>query len=380
MKYSRQLDLPALLKKKSHFLFGPRGTGKTTLIRQSLPNATVFDLLDAKTYTDLLREPGILAQVDPGPGRLIVIDEIQKLPALLNEVHRLIESKQLRFLLTGSSARKLRRGAANLLGGRAWQANLFPLTWREIPNFNLIQYLNRGGIPFIYQSPNFKDELRNYVSLYLRDEIQAEATVRNVDAFARFLDAAALTNGEEIQFQSLSSDSGIPARSLANYFQILEDTLLGFALLPFTRTKKRKAITRNKFYLFDVGVTNTLCRRGAIQPKSELFGRAFEQFLICEVRAFLSYKGHDSSLQYWRSTSQFEVDLIVGTDLAIEIKGTELVTDKHLKGLRALKEEKIIRKHVVVSLDSRKRKLDDGIEIWPWSDFLEALWGGDLVK
>ncbi len=376
--YVRALDIAKLLKHKSFFLFGARSTGKTTLIRETLANEKFYDLLDNEVYARLLKRPKLLEE-ELVEGRVVVIDEIQKLPSLLDEVHRLIHLYDQRFLLTGSSARKLRHGSANLLAGRAWVAELFPLTWSEIDDFDLLTYLNRGGLPQIYGSDFSEEELRSYVGSYLREEIQAEAVTRSVTAFAEFLDIMALNSGAEVNFEKIAADTQVSPSTVRNYIQILEDTLLGFIIKGFTKSQKRKATSRAKFYLFDLGVTNQLARRGKIEPKSELFGRAFEHFLILELRAFISYRRKDLSLYYWRSTSGFEVDLVTENGFAIEIKSTELVNDKHLKGLRAFKEEKLAKRYLVVSCDPARRVTSDGIELWPWSDFLGELWGGGLV-
>ena len=377
--YKRKLNLRQLLKKKSFFLFGPRATGKTTLIHHNLSKAKVYDLLDSETYRRLLKRPKILEEENSSVEKVIVIDEIQKQPALLDEVHRLIQKKGYRFLLTGSSSRKMKRQPVNLLAGRAWQANLFPLSWSEIPQFSLIKYLNRGGLPSIYDSSDFQEELNAYISLYLREEIQNEALTRNVQAFAEFLDLIALSNGQEINYENFSKDLQTSPGTVKNYIEILNDTLLGFPLTGYVKTRKRKAITRAKYYLFDLGIVNTLCRRGLIKNQSELFGKAFEHFIILEVRAYLSYSRKCFGMAYWRSTSQSEVGLIIGDKVAIEIKSTELVQDRHLKGLRALKEEKLIEQYIVVSLDSAERVVKDNIKILPWKKFLEKLWKGDIV-
>lgn len=376
--YQRIVDLVELLKKKSFFLFGPRGTGKTTLIWDTLPNATVIDLLEAKTYRDFLKNPSIISELDLR--QTVVIDEVQKLPEILDEVHRLIETKKVTFLLTGSSARKLKRGGANLLAGRAWWAELFPLTSYEIPDFDLLTYLNRGGMPSIYPSDDYIEELRAYVALYLKEEIQNEALARKIIQFAEFLDLMAISNGQEISYQSLASDCGVSANSIKNYIQILEDTLVAFQLKAFTNTRKRKAISRSKLYLFDIGVTNSLANRGEILMDSELFGKAFEHFIILEVRAYLSYSRKNTAMYYWRSTSMYEVDLILGNYLAVEIKSATAVQDKHLKGIRALKEEGIIRNFAVISRDRYERKTKDGIAIFPWRRFLEKLWKGEIIS
>ncbi len=378
--YERLLKLDNLLEKKSFFLFGARATGKSTLILNQLAGARIYDLLDAEEYGRLLKRPKILEEegaVDPQ--RLVVIDEIQKLPALLDEVHRLIEKKKMKFLLTGSSARSLKRGGANLLAGRAWVASLFPLTWREIPHFDLLSYLNTGGLPHIYANPNAREDLQSYVGTYLKEEIQAEAITRNIKAFAEFLDMIALSNGTEINYESFASDSQVSPATLKNYVQILEDSLLGFSLPGFNKTKKRKAISRAKHYLFDIGVSNTLAKTGSIQEKSPLFGNAFEHFIVLEVRAYLSYSRLAHEMSYWRSTAQHEVDLIIGDEIALEIKATSLVSDKHLRGLRALKEEGLQKRYLVISTDQARRITNDGIEIYPWQEFLEELWSGNIV-
>jgi len=375
--YKRILDLPMLLKKKSFFLFGPRGTGKTTLIQHTLSGTTVIDLLEIKTYREYLKNPSIISEQKLKP--IVVIDEVQKLPEILDEVHRLIEAEKLTFLLTGSSARKLKRGGANLLAGRAWWAEMFPLTSSEIPDFDLTTYLNRGGLPAVYPSDDYIEELRAYAALYLKEEIQNEALTRKVVQFAEFLDLMALSNGEEISYQSIASDCGVSPNSIKNYIQILEDTLVAFQLKAFTKTRQRKAISRSKLYLFDIGVTNSLANRGEIMEGSELFGKAFEHFILLEVRAFLSYTRKNVKMCYWRSTSRFEVDLILDNRWGIEIKSATSIQGKHLKGIRALKEEGIIRNFAVVSCDRYERKTQDDITIFPWELFLEKLWKGDII-
>lgn len=378
MIYKRKINLHQLVKKKSFFLFGPRSTGKTTLIYQNFPKAKIYDLLDSRVYKKLIKRPELLEEENKNHS-LIIIDEIQKLPDLLDEIHRLIQKKRKKFLLTGSSARKLKRKGVNLLAGRAWSVSLFPLTWSEISKFNLLRYLNRGGLPYIYNSSNYRDELEAYVSLYLREEIKHEALIRSVQAFSEFLDLIALSNGQEINYDGFSKDLQISSSTLKNYIGILDDTLLGFRLPGYTKTKKRKSISRSKYYLFDIGVTNSLCHRGFIQKRGELFGKAFEHFIILEIRAFLSYFRKKLNMNYWRSTSQMEVDLIIGDKIAIEIKATDLIQDKHLRGLRALKEEGLMKNYWIISLDENKRVTKDRIEIFPWESFLKQLWQGQML-
>ena len=375
--YNRILDLSTLLEKKSFFLFGPRGTGKTTLIQRTLPDVTMIDLLEVRTYREYLKNPSVISEQKLKS--IVVIDEVQKLPEILDEVHRLIQAEKLTFLLTGSSARKLKRGGANLLAGRAWWAEMFPLTSTEIPDFDLLSYLNRGGLPAVYPSDDYVEELRAYTALYLKEEIQNEALTRKVVQFSEFLDLIALSNGEEISYQSIAGDCGVSPNSIKNYIQILEDTLVAFQLKAFTKTRKRKAISRSKLYFFDIGVTNSLANRGEILENSELFGKAFEHFILLEVRAFLSYARKNVNMCYWRSTSQFEVDLILDNRWGIEIKSATSVQDKHLKGIRALKEEGNIQNFAVVSCDRYERKTEDKITILPWKLFLKKLWNGEII-
>lgn len=379
MELKRSLNLLNLLNKKSHFLFGARGTGKSTLAKTQLNGAIYIDLLDDSVYSRLLRNPSILEELIPKSSKQVVIDEVQRIPQILNEVHRLIEARKIKFLLTGSSARKLTRGGANLLGGRAWEARLLPLTRTELgEHFDLFRYLNRGGLPAIYFSDYPSDELRNYLRLYLKEEIQAEALVKKLDHFARFLDVAAVANLEEQNYEAIANDAGVPARTVASYFEILEDTLIGFQLFSFQKTSKRKAIKRSKFVFFDVGVAGALAKRGLVEPGSELMGKAFEHFIIQEVRAYLAYTNQlDVPLHYWRSTTQMEVDLIIGEKIAIEIKATERTSSQDFKGLLALSEEKILKRFVLVSRDPLRRK-NKIIEILPWLDFLNLLWSGEL--
>ncbi len=379
MLYQRALDLRELLRQKGHFLLGPRSTGKSFWIRRTLKAELFFDLLDQSLLRRLLARPQTLRETiaakAPRPQEIVVIDEIQKAPELLDEVHALIEEYGLRFLLTGSSARKLKKGAANLLAGRVWMAQLFPLTWRELGgDFDLIRYLNFGGLPQIYTSASPEKEMKNYVDLYIKEEVQAEGLIRNMARFYSFFESVGYLNGEELNYQGWSSDTGIPRKTLQGHTEILRDTLIAFELPAFTKTRKRKAISRSKLYFFDVGVAAFLARRATISAAgSSDFGRAFEHFIIQECRACLSYTQKDWRLSYWRSYSQREVDLCLGTHYALEIKARENVTRAHLKGLSALREEGLFENYIVVSLEPRKR-LVDGIVIWPWREFLQHLW------
>lgn len=381
MYLKRLLNLPNLLKKKSFFLFGPRATGKSFLVDQQLKEkALLVNLLSGDLLVRLMSRPSYLEQLIKAKPhcKLVVLDEVQKIPQLLDEVHRLIEEAGIRFLLTGSSARKLRHGAANLLAGRAWQTNLFPLTSQEIPNFDLMRYLHYGGLPPVYLSNHPEEELNAYVTTYLKEEIQAEAIVRKLPAFARFLQCAALTSGQIINFSSVASDTAVPISSVREYYQILEDTFMGFLIPAWTKTLKRKAMSTAKFYLFDLGVRNTLLGLSTVIPQTDQFGILFEHFIATELRAYLNYRRVRQTLSYWQARNHQEVDFIIGDDTAIEVKATDNIVHKHLKSITMLAEENICKRYIVVSQDPYHRRIDQ-IELMPWQYFLEQLWSDQLV-
>ncbi len=376
--YPRVLDIARLAARKSLFLFGPRQTGKTALIRHALPNAKVFDLLDGDVFLTLSRRPRQLGEEIGPRDEIVVLDEIQKLPSLLDEVHRLVESRGIRFILTGSSARKLRRGGANLLGGRAVTRTLHPFIARELgEEFALTKALDRGLIPGIYFSDDHRDDLRAYAGNYLREEIAAEALTRNVPAFSRFLEIAALCNGTMLNFSQVSSDAQVPMSTVREYFHILEHTLIARMLPAWTKSAKRKAIGTAKYYFFDVGVARHLQHRSGLSPRSPEFGEAFETYMFHELASYSDYAAA-VPLAYWRSTSNFEVDFVIGDETAVEVKAKNPVAERDLRGLRALREEKRLKHYVMVCLETRPRVVD-GIEIVPWKEFLERLWEGDFV-
>lgn len=378
--YKRNLDLLKLLANKSFFLLGPRSTGKTSLINQQLREpAFIINLLRSELFLRLSAKPHELAEIiEQQDKTLIVIDEIQLLPTLLNEVHRLIEEKGLTFLLTGSSARKLKHGKVNLLAGRAWQAELFVLTSNEITDFNINKYLCYGGLPQVYRSSYPEEELSAYTNLYLKEEVQAEALIRNVAAFSRFLKIAALTSGQMLNYANIASDTGIAASVVREYYQILIDTLIGFFVPAWTKSVKRKAITTAKFYLFDIGVRNHIIGINKLDKYTETYGIAFEHFIAMELRAYLSYRRLRHELTYWRSKAGHEVDFLLGDEVAIEVKTTDNITEKHLKNLQYLQEEKIVKKYLIVSFDKINRKTND-IEVLYWQDFLNLLWGDKVI-
>lgn len=368
-------DPRAWLTKKSHFLFGPRQTGKTFLVRQRLPDARVYDLLDSEVFLTLSRRPGRLAEELAGGERIVVIDEVQRLPDLLNEVHRLIETRGVRFLLTGSSARTLRRGGVNLLGGRARTRYLHPLTFGELGDrFDLARAIGRGLLPAIYFSDDARADLAAYAGTYLQQEIVAEGATRNVQAFSRFLRVAALANATVVNFTNIANDAQVPRTTVYEYFEILKDTLILHEVPAWTRSTERKPIVSSKYYFFDVGVASTLQGRLVTVGTPE-FGPAFETFFLQELMAYRDYLS-DEPIAYWRSTSGFEVDFILGDHTAVEVKAKTVVSPRDLRSLAALAEEKKLKRLICVSLESRRRQAGP-VTILPYQQFFARLWQGE---
>ena len=383
--FTRDLHLPKP-GTESFFLWGPRQTGKSTLLRETYPDGRWVDLLKAEEFRRYVARPELLRQeIDaegPRPGRQIVIDEIQKIPALLDEVHWLIENRGLHFALCGSSARKVKRGAANLLGGRAMRYELHGLSAGELGReFDLDRMLNHGYLPRIYAASRPKRMLDAYIADYLKEEVAAEGLVRNLPTFSDFLDAAALSDGEIVNFSNIARECGVSSHTTKSHFEILEDTLLGRWLPAYRKRPKRRVIRAPKFYFIDVGVVNRLARRGELSPGSELYGKAFENWVFHELSAFVSYREFDGDLSYWRLASGVEVDFVLGDmQLAIEAKSSTRITRDHLKGLRSLVEDHPrVERRIVVCREPRARKTDDGIEILPAATFVRRLWNGDLA-
>ncbi len=363
------------------FLLGPRQTGKSTLLRQRFPDALYFDLLDTALAAELAVRPRLFReQILASPPETVVVDEVQKAPQLLEEVHYLLESSSISFILCGSSARKLKHKSRNLLGGRAVEHYLLPLTSRELPELNLSRMLNHGGLPAHYLVDEPAPLLRSYVSTYIKEEIIDESLTRNVPSFARFLEIVGLTHGRQLNYANVARESGVSASTVRNYYQILQDTLLGFELVPWRKSKKRRLVETAKFYMFDIGVANQLNpEMSRVEEGSDAYGRAFEHFVINEVRAYLSYEQRYERLTYWRTSSGYEVDLIIGDMLvALECKATKDVRGQDLKGMRALLDEYDPKRRIVVSRVSSPRVTGDNIQIFPWERFCEELWSGAL--
>ncbi len=369
--------------RESFFLWGPRQSGKTTLLRDRYPTARWIDLLKSEEYRRYLDRPELLRQeLAAEPVERVVIDEIQKVPQLLDEVHWLIENTATSFALCGSSARKLKRGAANLLGGRALRYELFGMTASELGvAFELDRMLNRGYLPRIYQAERAGRQLSAYVADYLREEIAAEGLVRNVPVFSRFLDVAALSDTDLVNYSNIARDCGVSSPTVQSYFEILVDTLVGRWLPAYTKRPKRRVIGASKFFFADIGVVNQLAKRGTVARGGELYGKALENWVFHELTAAIAYSESESELSYWRLASGIEVDFVIDqVRIAIEVKASANITGDHLKGLRAIREDHPrVQRRIVVCLEPRRRKLDDGIEILPVSAFLDELQSGGLL-
>lgn len=366
---------------ESFFLWGARQTGKSTLLKALFPDSLWFDLLLTDLFARLKQNPSQLREIilATNPTQPVVIDEIQKIPELLDEVHWLIENRHIRFILSGSSSRKIIRSQANLLGGRALRYELFPLVSSEIPDFELTRALNHGLLPRHFLSENPGKLIESYIGSYLRDEIMAEARIRNVSTFARFLEVAAFSNGEMVNYSNIASESGVSAPTVKEYFQILEDTLTGRFLPSFQKKPKRRVILAPKFYYFDVGIVNYLLKRGIIKMGSEAFGNAFEHFIYQELFAHSHYSGLNYPLHYWRTTSQIEIDFVLGDhEVALEVKSTTNATPRHAKGLASFAEEYTVKKQILVTNDPFPRQMGH-VLVLPYMIFLQKLWAGEII-
>jgi predicted AAA+ superfamily ATPase len=383
------MNLPS---SQSAFLWGARQTGKSSYLKYYYSNAIYYDLLDTHELLRLTKHPYLLREelLAIEPERLqhpIIIDEIQKVPELLNEVHWLIENKKLQFILCGSSARKLKAQSTNLLGGRAWLYHCYPLTSAEIPDFDLLKALQHGLIPshYLAESQYIYNHLQGYIDTYLTDEIRNEGLVRNLAGFARFLDIAGLTNTEMINANNIARDSGVERITVQNYYQILVDTMLGYFVYPYSKKKKRDLITATpKFYLFDVGVANYLAQQFPSELKGSAAGKSFEHFIFMELTAYLGIKRKRETIQYWRTKTGLEVDFVLGdAAVALAVKLSPQVHQQDIKGLIAFCEEHPETKAIVISQDKRARKIElndkQAILITPWHEFLEKLWNDEII-
>jgi predicted AAA+ superfamily ATPase len=365
----------------SFFLWGARQTGKSTLLKYRYKNSLFFDLLMNDVYLRFLRNPSALREIilAEEPKEPVIIDEIQKIPALLDEIHWLIENTGTQFILSGSSPRKILKQGVNLLGGRALRYELYPLSSTEIPDFDLSKALNAGLIPRHYDATNYEILLAAYIGSYLEDEIIAETKIRNAQIFSRFLEKAAFSNGELLNYSNIASDCGVSSPVIKEYFNILNETMIGRFVESFRKKPKRRILSSPKFYFFDVGVVNHLLKRKHVVPGSESYGSAFEHFIYHEIATHSHYSGKNYPITFWRTISQLEVDFILGDhEVAVEVKSTDNVQPRHLKGLKAFSEEYEVKHKIVVSNDPYPRLIGD-IRILPWQRFVQMLWGGEFI-
>lgn len=372
--YTRLLKPP---KQHSFFLFGPRGVGKTAWLRQHFPQALFFDLLDYQTYTELLADPTRLGDRIPEDYKgWVVLDEVQRVPELLNEVHRLIESRRLTFALTGSSARKLRRRGINLLAGRAFTYHMHPLTALELgKDFDLKHALRYGSLPLACTSAEPERYLKSYAATYLREEVLQEGFARNISAFSRFLEAASFSQGGLLNMAAVARECAVSSKVVEDYFSILEDLLIAVRLPVFARRAKRRLTVHPKFYYFDAGVFQAIRPRGPLDTTEVIQGTALETLFLEEARAVNDYKDLGYRLHYWRTAAGDEVDFVLygGRGLrAFEIKMTERIRPDDLAALRRFREDFKEAKACLVYL-GRRRWHDRGIEVMPFVDCVKRL-------
>lgn len=378
--YQRIFDITPYLD-DSVFLFGARQTGKSTFLLDTFRDVPSFDLLDYELRSRFSKNPGLLGEIlqDSPDGSLVIIDEIQKVPELLDEVHRLMVRKNMRFILCGSSARKLKKSSSNTLGGRAVPLPFYPLVSAEVPDFNLVRAVTNGMIPRHYMVENAANRLKGYVEVYIKEEVVEEALVRDLDAFSRFVEVAAIMDGEILNYENIASDCGVSANTVKQYFRILYDTMIGYEIPAYTKALKRRLMQSPRFYYFDIGIVNYLTGRTSLKPGTAEFGHAFEHLVIQEIIAWLGYFGRKEKLSYWRTYTGIEVDAVIGdARIAIEIKSANEVKPKHRKGLQEFAKDYPGARLILVSLDRLSRRSGD-VECLYVMDFLRMMWSGGLA-
>lgn len=365
--FKRLFNIP-LESKDSLFVFGPRGTGKTQWLKQHLANENYIylDLLDALVFRNLQAYPERLkTQIEPNFNGWIIIDEVQKIPELLDEVHRLIEHENKRFILTGSSARKLKRDGVNLLAGRAIRYHMHPLIIQELgAAFSLEHALTLGMLPATYTYDDPVGYLLTYVTTYLREEVQQEGLTRNISAFTRFLEVASFSQGSTVNYTEVAREVGVDRQVIQNYFSILHDLLLSHSLPAFTKKAKRRLITSEKFYYFDAGVYHTIRPKGILDTPSEIAGSTLETLFYQSILAIIDYMKLDHQIYYWRTASGVEVDFIAYGEknlIAFEIKHTKNISPKMLRGLRQFKEDYTMAQLYILYLGTETLYLNDSI-------------------
>jgi predicted AAA+ superfamily ATPase len=387
MSYLRRILNMELPKQQSAFLWGPRKTGKSTYLKNRFPNSLTFDFLKTDYFIEVSKNPALLReQILAADKSLleqpIILDEVQKVPQVLDEVHWLIENKGLRFILCGSSARKLRRGHVNLLGGRAWRYEMFPLVSAELESINLLHALNHGMIPshYLQDDKDCRRSLKAYIVDYLKEEVFAEGLTRNFPAFSRFFDAFGYSHGELTNYSNIARDCGVDSKTVKEYYQILLDTLLAVRIDPFKKRQSRNIITKApKYYMFDVGVAGNLRKQNLETEKGEDFGRAFEHFILMEILAYKSYNEKDFEINFWRTKTGLEVDfLLAGGEIAIEVKGANRIDRRDFYSLETFTDEYLPKRSFIICNEKDKR-LHGKIEVIPWRYFLQELWSGRIL-
>ena len=378
--YHRIFDIENRLD-EAMFLFGGRQTGKSTLLKERFPKAVYIDLLKSDVRNRFKQHPEEFREslLRYPPETLVIVDEIQKVPDLLDEVHWLMVEKGLWFILSGSSARKIKRSGANNLGGRAIPETLFPLVSAEIPDFDLERAVQNGMIPRHYMVANARNRMRAYIDLYLKEEIIEEALVQNVDEFVRFMEVAAIMDGEILNYENVASDCEVSANTVKAYYKILVDTLLGFEVSADRKVIKRKLYKSPRFYYFDVGIANHLTKRYHLAPKTPEYGHAFEHLIMQEIVAYLGYTNSDEELTYWHTYENLEVDAVIGdARVAIEIKSKEHIDHDDKKGVTEFAKEHPLAKQIIVSKDRISRRSGD-VDLYYVTDFFKALWAGEII-
>jgi predicted AAA+ superfamily ATPase len=372
---------------ESLFLFGPRGTGKSTLIRKSFPDAVFIDLLEPQVAWGFQSRPEQLRDyLRQRPERkTVVLDEVQKVPDLLSVVHGLIEEKNgVRFVLTGSSARKLKKSGADLLAGRALWRTLHPFMACELGDqFHLGDALERGLLPVVVDAPHPLEILRSYVGMYIKEEVQSEGIVRHLGPFARFMQVFSLSHGGVLNASNLARECQVTRRVVESYIQILEDLLLSFTLPVFTKRAKRKVVSHPKVYLFDAGVFQSLRPRGPYDRPEEIAGQALEGLVAQHLRAWNAYSSEEHQLFYWRTAAGVEVDFVVyGPEgvWALEVKNTDRARPQDIKGLRAFREDYPESRALFLYRGEEELTLDDGVRALPVTTFLRALRPGQEIN
>ncbi len=369
--YKRLISPPV---KQSFFLFGPRGTGKSSWVKLQYPEATYIDLLDDETYRRLLARPECLSEFFKPNSKLVIIDEVQKVPAVLNEVHRLIEKKKIQFILTGSSARSLKKHGVNLLAGRALTHSVFPLTAREMgDDFKLDRALQFGLLPMSVSSENPKKFLEAYVKTYLKEEVEQEGLTRQLGSFARFLEVASFSQAQSLSVSQIASDAQVGRKVVEDYFSILRDLLLSYELPVFTKRAKREMMTKRKFFFFDVGLYRTLRPKGPLDSQSELTGAAFETLCFQELFALNQYLDLGYEFFHWRTRKHEEVDLILYGEqglLAFEFKSSSRLRGEDYKSLQLFAEDYPESRRFII-YGGKDRKTHLGIELIPVDDFFD---------